>query len=231
MSDYLEIEYSKKKRPLTEYPSKLARYLVEIFNLRTNQSILEVGCGRCELLKHFGEIGFDTYGIDSAISAAGYAKAAKANFELVEFKSDMSQNIFGGKKFDIIFTKSFIEHIADPMSFFLWCNDLLLDGGKIITLTPDWESNYKIFYDDFTHIKPFTEVSLNLVLEASGYEMINVFRFRQLPITWNSKSMEVLSKITAVFASHRSKNKWFRWSRELMIASIGTKSNHSERDL
>ena len=226
MSDYLEIEYSDKKRPLTDYPSKLARYLVQTFNLKSNQSILEVGCGRCELLSHFGEMGFDTYGIDSAISAAGYAKTAKASFELIEFKSEMSVDIFGGRKFDIIFTKSFIEHIADPITFFRWCNDLLVDGGKIITLTPDWESNYKIFYDDFTHIKPFTEASLNQVLEATGYEMINVFRFRQLPITWNSKTMEVLSKITAVFASHRSKNKWLRWSRELMIASIGTKRNH-----
>jgi len=96
MSDYLEIEYSDKKRPLTDYPSKLARYLVKTFNLRSNQSILEVGCGRCELLSHFGEIGLDTYGIDSAISAAGYAKTAKVNFELVEFKSDISEAIFGG---------------------------------------------------------------------------------------------------------------------------------------
>jgi cyclopropane fatty-acyl-phospholipid synthase-like methyltransferase len=226
MSDYLSIEYSAKKRPLTDYPSKLAQYLVKTFNLKPNQSILEIGCGRCELLSHFGEIGLDTYGVDSAISAAGYAKTAKANFELIEFKPDMSEAIFGGKKFDIIFTKSFIEHIPEPISFFRWCNDLLVDGGKIITLTPDWESNYKIFYDDFTHVKPFTEVSLNQALEASGYEEISVFRFRQLPATWNSKTMEVLSKITAVFASHRSKNKWLRWSRELMIASIGIKSNH-----
>lgn len=118
MSDYLEIEYSDKKRPLTDYPSKLARYLVQTFNLKSNQSILEVGCGRCELLSHFGEMGFDTYGIDSAISAAGYAKTAKASFELIEFKSEMSVDIFGGRKFDVIFTKSFIEHIADPISFF-----------------------------------------------------------------------------------------------------------------
>jgi len=226
MSDYLSIEYSDKKRPLTDYPSKLAQYLVKTFDLKSQQSILEVGCGRCELLSHFGEIGLDTYGIDSAISAAGYAKTAKANFELIEFTPDMSEAIFGGKKFDIIFTKSFIEHVADPISFFRWCNELLVDGGKIITLTPDWESNYKIFYDDFTHVKPFTEVSLNQALEASGFEKISVFRFRQLPVTWNSKTMEVLSKVTAVFASHRSKNKWLRWSRELMIASIGIKRNH-----
>jgi 2-polyprenyl-3-methyl-5-hydroxy-6-metoxy-1,4-benzoquinol methylase len=223
MSDYLQIEYSDKKRPLTDYPSKLARYIVETFRLNPSQSILEVGCGRCELLSQFRVIGFDTYGIDSAISAAGYAKDANASFELIEYKSGMSEAIFKGKKFDVIFTKSFIEHIADPVSFFRWCGELLVDGGKLITLTPDWESNYKIFYDDFTHIKPFTEASLNQALEASGYVMIKVFRFRQLPVTWNSKTMETLSKFTAVFASHRSKNKWLRWSRELMIASVAIK--------
>ena len=225
MKDYLEVEYSIAKKPLTAYPSKLAGFIFETFNLEAGKSFLEVGCGRCELLLHFGKLGLDIYGIDSASSAANYASSAEAHFELAEFGPEMEIPIFGGKKFDVIFSKSFVEHIDDPLSFFQWCSELLVDGGKIISLTPDWESNYKIFFDDFTHIKPFTEISMSQVLEAAGYDQIEVFRFRQLPITWDNKFMLALSKITAIFASHRSKNKWFRWSRELMIASIGV-NNH-----
>ena len=225
MSDYLSIEYSNEKRPLTDYPSKLADYVVRTFNLESGQSILEVGCGRCELLSHFGKFGFDIHGIDNAVSAVDFARLANAKFELIEFRPEMSTPIFGGKKFDVIFTKSFIEHVVESEAFFHWCNDLLVEGGKIISLTPDWESNYKIFYDDFTHIKPFTETSLNQILEATGFKDIQVFRFRQLPSTWNSKTMRVLARLTALFASHRSKNKWLRWSRELMIASVGIKKS------
>ena len=58
----------------------------------------------------------------------------------------MEMPIFGGKKFDVIFSKSFVEHIDDPLSFFQWCSGLLVDGGKVISLTPDWELNYKIFF-------------------------------------------------------------------------------------
>jgi 2-polyprenyl-3-methyl-5-hydroxy-6-metoxy-1,4-benzoquinol methylase len=226
MSDYLSIEYSDKKRPLTDYPSKLAGYIVKEFNLQPGQSMLEVGCGRCELLSHFGNFGLETYGIDSALSASNFAKSANAKFELIEYKSDVTTTIFSGKKFDVIFTKSFIEHIPETKQFFEWCHDLLVDGGKIISLTPDWESNYKIFYDDFTHVKPFTQISLNQILEAAGYKNIRVFRFRQLPITWSSKFMNNLAAITAIFAGHRHKNKWLRWSRELMIASEGTKKRN-----
>jgi len=224
MSDYLSVEYSVRRRPLTDYPSKLAKYIVNSFDLKPGQSLLEVGCGRCELLSHFTNLGFYTYGIDNAKSAENFARSAGAKFELLEYKPGMTKSVFDKKKFDVIFTKSFVEHIADPVTFFIWCNELLTIGGKIITLTPDWESNYKLFYDDYTHVRPFTDISLNQILEASGYDSIKVFKFRQLPITWNNKFILTLSKITAIFASHRHKNKWFRWSRELMIASVAIKS-------
>jgi cyclopropane fatty-acyl-phospholipid synthase-like methyltransferase len=69
MKDYLEVEYSIAKKPLTAYPSKLAGFIFETFNLEAGKSFLEVGCGRCELLLHFGKLGLDIYGIDSASSA------------------------------------------------------------------------------------------------------------------------------------------------------------------
>lgn len=223
MPDYLTVEYSDEKRPFTDYPSKLASYIINTFNLVPGQSLLEIGCGRCELSSHFTNFGFDTYGIDNAESAENFAESANVKFELIEYKQQMTKPIFDGKKFDIIFTKSFVEHVEDPLAFFQWCHKLLTNGGKIITLTPDWESNYKIFYDDFTHVKPFTDISLSQILNASGYIDVKVFKFRQLPVTWNNNFMLLASKITSIFANHRHKNKWLRWSRELMIASIATK--------
>ena len=38
--------------------------------------------------------------------------------------------------------------------------------------------------------------------------------------------MNKLAAITAILAGHRHKNKWLRWSRELMIASEGTKQSN-----
>jgi 2-polyprenyl-3-methyl-5-hydroxy-6-metoxy-1,4-benzoquinol methylase len=223
LKDYLEVEYSLVNRPITDYPGKLAKFIVGKFGLTRGQTILEVGCGRCELLQHFGTLGLDIHGIDNAESARGYAKNANAKFELTEFRPHEMVEIFEGKKFDIIFSKSFIEHISDPKAYLEWCFSILQEGGKVITLTPDWEANFKVFFDDYTHIKPFTVISLNQCLETAGFSNISVFKFRQLPSTWDSKTMNFLAAMSAFFSSPRSKKKWFRWSRELMIASVGTK--------
>jgi cyclopropane fatty-acyl-phospholipid synthase-like methyltransferase len=219
--NYIDVEYDNKKRPETNYPEKLAKYIVDTFNLSAGNDLLEVGCGRSELLREFNKLGINTYGIDSDIAAKHYAETSGAKFDLIEITKSNMKLPFNGMKFDIIFSKSFIEHLEDPISYFNFSKSILKINGKFINLTPDWESNYKIFYDDVTHIKPFSKVTIFQSLELANFKEIEVFRFRQLPITWNSKFFRVLSVISGLFAHHRVKNKWFRWSRELMIASVG----------
>ena len=221
MRDYLETEYAESKRPKTTYPAKLAKYLFTVFDFEPEQKILEVGSDRAELLHYFRELGLKTYAYDSAPSAKEHAKAAGAEFELGVFSPGKPFTPFGGTKFDIIFSKSFVEHLENPVAFAEACKRLLSPGGKLVTLTPDWESNVKIFYDDITHIKPFTVVSLEQMLDVASFSKVEVFKFRQLPSTWNSKVMKRMAQITSIFSHRRFKNKWMRWSRELMLASVG----------
>ena len=225
MEDYISVEYNDEKRPQTSYPAKLAKYLFIRFKMQTGQSILEVGSGRSELLVHFKKMGMETYAIDSANSAAEFANKAGASFELYNLSPENSKEPFNGKKFDVIFSKSFIEHLHDPIYFFEWSKSNLNYDGKLISLTPDWESNTKIFYDDVTHVKPFTKVSLNQILELGNFKEIEVFKFRQLPITWSNPFALAMSKLTSMFTPPRVKQKWFRWSRELMLASVGKNIN------
>jgi SAM-dependent methyltransferase len=220
--DYLEVEYSLKSHPLTAYPAKLADYLCSEFGLSPGDKLIEMGCGRCEVLAGFGSKGIVTYGIDSAPSSAIYAERASAKFELLHFSSSEKFDPFEGTKFDFVFSKSFIEHLENPQDFMRAAKKILKPGGKIITLTPDFEANVKVFYDDFTHIKPFTVKSISQLLEISGFEDIRVFKFRQLPITWIFPPARISSIITGWFVHPRAKNKWLRWSRELQIASCGT---------
>jgi SAM-dependent methyltransferase len=223
MEDYLNVEYSVDVKPFTDYPVKLASFLMEQFRIAPDMSLLEVGSGRAEILKHFNQKGVKTFALDSARSASTYARESGSPFELHEINSTSTFNPFNGKKFDFIFSKSFIEHLHNPESYALQALQALKPGGKFISLTPDWESNMKIFYDDITHVKPFTRVSMKQFLELTGYVEIQVFRFHQLPSTWRHRHMYFLARLSSQFAHPRVKNKWFRWSRELMIASIGTK--------
>ena len=85
--------------------------------------------------------------------------------------------------------------------------------------------NTKIFFDDITHVKPFSIVTLNQILELTDFKGIEVYKFRQLPMTWHNPVIRVLSVITSLISPPRVKQKWFRWSRELMLASVGIKSD------
>jgi cyclopropane fatty-acyl-phospholipid synthase-like methyltransferase len=53
MNDYLNICYSNENRPYTTYPIQLARHLFHIFNMNNYNTLLEVGCGRGEILREF----------------------------------------------------------------------------------------------------------------------------------------------------------------------------------
>jgi len=221
--DYLEIEYSALKRPKTEYPEKLARYLATKYGFKRGDSILEVGSGRAELLGHFTNLGLSTWGIDNAPSSASFALSAGAKFNLITFENLESFKVFGDQKFDIIFSKSFVEHIPNPIEFSQACHDILKPGGLLVTLTPDWDANQKIFFDDLTHIKPFSRISMVQFLEYGNFEILSVERFRQLPITWNSNFFNALAKVTSLFSRSRSSHKWERWSKELMLIGVGRK--------
>lgn len=223
MSDYLEIEYAEEKRPLTSYPGQLAAHLFESLSFKVGESLLEFGSGRAELLSHFTRLGLETYAVDSAESSAIFATKAGARFKLFTFKDIVSTESLQEIKYDIIFSKSFVEHISNPLEFASASYRMLKPGGLFVTLTPDWESNQKIFYDDLTHIKPFTKVSMQQLLEYGNFIDIEVKTFRQLPITWNSKVFDALAALTSYFSKPRAKNKWMRWSKELMIIGVGRK--------
>ena len=66
----------------------------------------------------------------------------------------------------IIFSqKSFVEHFYQPEYLFIEMSRVLKENGFLITLTPDWEDNFKMFYDDFTHKRPFTITSLKISIK------------------------------------------------------------------
>ena len=85
-------------------------------------------------------------------------------------KVDISKDRFpfDDESFDIVFTKSVIEHIIDPSFFLKECRRVLKPAGLIIILTPDWVSHIVNFYDDPTHLRPYTEKSIIKLMQLYG---------------------------------------------------------------
>jgi len=219
MSDYIEVVYSTNNRPKTDYPDKLASHLFLKFEMQKGQKILEPGCGRGEFLNGFRKMGMDVYGCDLS-SQAG------ENLDGIDVKqTDIENNSlpYDNNYFDVVYSKSFLEHLWSPDRYLKEAYRILKPGGKILTLVPDWEANYKIYFDDYTHRTPFTMVSLGDIYKMCNYEHVQIIKFRQLPIVWKLPSLNYFCKLISPFIPVRTTNKFLRWSRELMLIGYGEK--------
>jgi len=222
MTDYLKVIFNEQDRPRTSYPAELCRYLFQRFDLKAGDKILDLGCGRGDFAAAFKQTGLDVYGLDWCESPspdlfAGIpVRYADVGADPFPYPNDM---------FDVVFSKSVIEHVADPTNFLNETRRVLKPGGRIIVMTPDWNSQMKIFYDDHTHRHPFTVTGLTKALKVFGFREVACERFYQLPVLWKYPALKLVSCILrfVVPVTTRPDNKFIRWSIELMVLGTGIK--------
>lgn len=221
--NYIDVIYDVSSKPITDYPHKLTKHLKERFDIDDGLSILDVGCGRGDFLNGFINNGLNGYGVDFTDAAERHCPKGKI------FQADIEKNgmPFDNNYFDVIFSKSVIEHFYDPDILIKECKRCLKPGGLIIVMVPSWEHNFRIYFEDFTHRSPFMMTSLNDILEMNNFSEIKVEFFKQLPILWSHLGFlfRPLSFLTQIFIPRyfSSKFKWVRFSREVMLLGVGRK--------
>ncbi len=219
MSNYIRVVYNEEDRPYSHYPEQLCLFLFQYFKLKAGMKLLEAGCGRGEFLKGFKNLGLDVQGVDLSEEAQVFIK------DIPVLTSDIEKEGFPFSEaiFDVVYSKSLLEHFFQPERYLQEAFRVLKPGGLLITLVPDWETNYKIYYDDYTHRTPFSLYALRDIYKIFLFENVNVWKFRQLPIVWRYPAMNYLCAIIAPFVPVRTKIKFLKWSRELMLCGSGNK--------
>lgn len=220
--DYVDVVYNERDRPLTAYPDELARHLVDRYGVKPGQTLLDIGCGRGEFLRGFIGCGVKGYGVDRSRAAEKYCPGAELRI------ADLENNgiPYADNFFDVIYSKSVIEHFYYPEKLVQEMYRVLKPGGLAITLCPDWEFNYRIYFEDYTHRTPFMQSSLRDIQLMHGFENVRVGRFRQLPVLWGAGHWLLpIAELTRVFAPSFLKphSKWVRFSKEIMLISSAVK--------
>ncbi len=62
-----------------------------------------------------------------------------------------------------------LEHLDNPVGFLTEVRRILRPGGYICLIVPSAESLNRGFYDDYTHIRPFTHASLKQLAEDARF--------------------------------------------------------------
>ncbi len=221
MQNYLKVHYSEDTKPITDYPEKLCNYLACRYNVALGSVIVDAGCGRGELLDAFSRYGLKAHGLDIMEFPEGIIgnhPVRAVNFENGRFP-------FEDNTADVVFSKSVIEHLHNPENFLRESCRVLKPGGRIIVMTPDWQSHRYVFYGDHTHVQPYVEAGLASALRMFGFGDVSTELFYQLPWAWSRPLLKALLKpLRVVFPIKKSGgNSFWRWSRELMILGTGVK--------
>jgi hypothetical protein len=72
---------------------------------------------------------------------------------------------------------SVIEHLSNPKNILTEIKKILTVGGVLIIITPNFKYAYRNFYDDPTHLRAYSHVSIHKLLQIFEFKNIEILPF------------------------------------------------------
>jgi SAM-dependent methyltransferase len=167
LPDYFAFE-SRMRGTVDAIRDRQRRY-VEDF--RDAAPVVDIGCGRGELLQLLREAGVDARGIDADADMVAYARGDGLDVEqadLVEYLERLDDASLGG-----IFMGQVVEHL--PPGVLVRSLELaarkLRSGGVLVaeTINPLSPLALRHYFADLTHAQPLVPETLQLLARQSGF--------------------------------------------------------------
>jgi 2-polyprenyl-3-methyl-5-hydroxy-6-metoxy-1,4-benzoquinol methylase len=149
----LETDISSKK--WVEWNSRYIKTYKQAVGAKFKPKILDLGCGQDYFSKTCRKYGYEAEGID----------IDKADFE----KDNLP---YKEGSFNVVHFNAVLEHLKNPDNIMDEIKRILGPGGIVIINTPNWQMDFKNFYNDPTHAKPYTPQSLRTLLQMYGFKVI-----------------------------------------------------------
>lgn len=226
-NNYLKVAYNPATKPVTGYPPLLAGYLIRRYGLAPGARLVDLACGRGEMLAAFAHAGLSVTGLDQARDAGSCAPG------LPILQADVAKDRypFEDNSLDAVFLKSVIEHVWEPGHMLGEILRVLKPGGRILVLTPDFGSCVREFYEDPTHVRPYITRSLLLLLSMTGYERVESERFCHHERIFDSRLGKLLADVCWALLPLRwaraiasaTGTKFVRWACERQVLASGVK--------
>lgn len=139
--------------------------------------VLDVGCGRGEMMELLSALGWSVYGIDVDPKAVEVTRSRGLPAECAAIWSDT----LGRGTFDVIWMSHVIEHVHQPVEVLRRCRELLAPGGTLVAVTPNSESwGYQVFGSAWRglepprHLQVFTRRSFLDAVARAGFPTVDV---------------------------------------------------------
>ena len=191
--------------------------------------VLDIGCGRANLLKAFNRQDCECYGIERADFPPGAEPQ-----EITIYKQDVINAPLEKESFDIVVIWHVLEHLVNPSAVLKRINEILKADGLLVIAVPNFGGiQSRIFGKHWFHLDlprhtyHFTQSSLNQLLESNGMTSKSIstncvdqsiFGFIQSAL--NSIPLGTPNTLYAILKSTQEKLNVFALLSNLVIASI-----------
>jgi len=154
-------------------------HLFEKHCLTKSRRLLEIGSGPGYFLKCGKELGWDVLGFEPSKQAAEYSKKLGVNV-VNDFFNETNADEYG--KFDVVYMKTVIEHLPDPVALLNSTKNVLKPNGIICVISPNEYNPLQLILREMDyepwwvappqHINYFDFESIKKLLEKLGFEIL-----------------------------------------------------------
>ena len=172
--------YEARMRGSTESVRERQRVYVDDF--RDQAPVLDVGCGRGELLSLLRETGVEARGVDADADMVAYARGEGLGVEQADalaYLEALEDGSLGG-----VFAGQVVEHLPPPALLRLLelAARKLRPGGLLVaeTINPLSPLALRSYFADLTHVQPLVPETLALLSRQAGFREVET-RFLNEP--------------------------------------------------
>ncbi len=176
---------TKLQRKIIKDNNFTYRLLISVINRylkKSNNKILDIGCGAGTLSFYLASKGNNVLGIDISSKAVKACIASKKELGLknVDFKQLDFHSKLASKKFDVVIFTEVIEHLEDDKKALKAIHNMLETKGIMVLSTPSNTAPLhrlgitKKFDEEVGHLRRYSLEKIEKMVNKSGFEIIEI---------------------------------------------------------
>jgi 2-polyprenyl-3-methyl-5-hydroxy-6-metoxy-1,4-benzoquinol methylase len=170
LPDYFAYE-SRMRAPADEVRERQRMY-VDV--LRGHAPVLDVGCGRGELLGLLRDAGVEARGVDANADMVAFARGEGLDVE----QADLLEALGGATGLGAVTALQVVEHLppAALVRFLELAHAALEPGGLLVveTINPATPAALRHYFADLTHAQPLVAETLQLLVQHAGFHDVEI---------------------------------------------------------
>jgi SAM-dependent methyltransferase len=173
--------YEARMRAPTEEIRERQRPYVEL--LREHAPVLDVGCGRGELLALLRDASIDASGVDADADMVAFALGEGLDVrqaDLIAALTEVDEGAFGA-----VTALQIVEHLPPGtlLQFLSLARRALRPGGLLVaeTINPATPAALRHFFADLTHAQPLVPETLELLARQAGFAHTEIRLLNEQP--------------------------------------------------